>query len=164
MMPGTRPTRMQNSSNAFLSPTANTTTTSQCLTQSLFIPLIICAPLLMPAQHPPTPPILLQRNLVRNQACFNFHRLFTDCSAAYPNFELYPLPFAEPVDQNSHPCSGYSAQPNVGLLQPHSNFSHHGSHCSQIPKLRIACAPGVSGQRTMWSFCEQCGAISMVDS
>ncbi|KAK0504956.1 hypothetical protein EDD18DRAFT_1126986 [Armillaria luteobubalina] len=47
-------------------------------------------------------------------------------SSAYPNFELYPLPFAEPVDQNSHPCSGYSAQPNIGLLQPHSNFSHHG--------------------------------------
>ncbi|KAK0437504.1 hypothetical protein ARMSODRAFT_880036 [Armillaria solidipes] len=85
-------------------------------------------------------------------------------SPAYPNFELYPLPFAESVDQNSHPCSGYSAQPNVGLLQPHSNFAHHGSHCSQIPKLRIACAPGVHGQRTMWSFCEQCGAISMVDS
>ncbi|KAK0241977.1 hypothetical protein EDD85DRAFT_949048 [Armillaria nabsnona] len=47
-------------------------------------------------------------------------------SPAYPNFELYPLPFAESVDQNSHPCSGYSAQPNVGLLQPHSNFVHHG--------------------------------------
>ncbi|KAK0213015.1 hypothetical protein DFS33DRAFT_1370395 [Desarmillaria ectypa] len=60
--------------------------------------------------------------------------------------------------------SHYSAQPNVGLLQPHSNFVHHGSRCSQIPKLRVACASGVHGQRTMWSFCEQCGAISMVDS
>ncbi|KAK0225716.1 hypothetical protein IW262DRAFT_709052 [Armillaria fumosa] len=59
--------RMQNSSNAFLSPTANTTPTSQCLTQSLFIPLIICAPLLMPAQHPPTTLILLQRNLPPTQ-------------------------------------------------------------------------------------------------
>ncbi|KAK0438696.1 uncharacterized protein EV420DRAFT_566045 [Desarmillaria tabescens] len=88
-------------------------------------------------------------------------------SPAYPNFEIYPLPFfnsAEAVDQNSHPYSDYSTQPNIGLLQPHSNFVHHGSHCSQIPKLRVACASGVHGQRTMWSFCEQCGAISMVDS
>lgn len=36
--------------------------------------------------------------------------------------------------------------------------------CSQIPKLRVACASGLNGQRTMWSFCEQCGAISMVES
>jgi hypothetical protein len=35
--------------------------------------------------------------------------------------------------------------------------------CSQIPKLKVACAPGLGGKRTMWSFCEQCGAISMVD-
>ncbi|THV06801.1 hypothetical protein K435DRAFT_773118 [Dendrothele bispora CBS 962.96] len=52
---------------------------------------------------------------------------------------------------------------NVGLLQPYSGFAHHGSHCSSIPKLRVACAPGLNGQRTMWSFCEDCGAISMVN-
>ncbi|KAG2150411.1 hypothetical protein DEU56DRAFT_779806 [Suillus clintonianus] len=52
----------------------------------------------------------------------------------------------------------------VGLLQPASSFTHHGSHCSQIPKLRVACSAGSDGSRTMWSFCEQCGAISMVDS
>ncbi|OJA17469.1 hypothetical protein AZE42_03922 [Rhizopogon vesiculosus] len=52
----------------------------------------------------------------------------------------------------------------VGLLQPASSFTHHGSRCSQIPKLRVACSAGPDGSRTMWSFCEQCGAISMVDS
>ncbi|KIJ18659.1 hypothetical protein PAXINDRAFT_71105, partial [Paxillus involutus ATCC 200175] len=52
----------------------------------------------------------------------------------------------------------------VGLMQPVSSFTHHGSHCSQIPKLRVACSAGPDGSRTMWSFCEQCGAISMVDS
>ncbi|KAJ7072509.1 hypothetical protein C8F01DRAFT_1076493 [Mycena amicta] len=54
-------------------------------------------------------------------------------------------------------------QSSVGLLQPSSSFSHHGTSCSQIPKLKVACASGPNGQRTMWSFCEQCGAISMVD-
>ncbi|TFL07886.1 hypothetical protein BDV98DRAFT_41624 [Pterulicium gracile] len=52
----------------------------------------------------------------------------------------------------------------VGLLQPSAGFQHHGSQCSQVPKLRVACASGVNGTRSMWSFCEQCGAISMVDS
>ncbi|KAJ3759663.1 hypothetical protein EV360DRAFT_41482 [Lentinula raphanica] len=53
---------------------------------------------------------------------------------------------------------------NVGLLQPHTDFKHHGTSCSTIPKLRVACAPGLNGNRTMWSFCEECGAISMVNS
>ncbi|KAJ4000043.1 hypothetical protein F5050DRAFT_1563794 [Lentinula boryana] len=53
---------------------------------------------------------------------------------------------------------------NVGLLQPHTDFKHHGSSCSTIPKLRVACASGLKGNRTMWSFCEECGAISMVNS
>jgi hypothetical protein len=91
-------------------------------------------------------------------------------SPAYPSFDLYPLPFFSPegpVDTNSHNYPHYAAQsppPVVGLLQPSSSFAHHGSNCSQIPKLRVACAPGVKGQRTMWSFCEQCGAISMVET
>ncbi|KAJ6603119.1 hypothetical protein B0H10DRAFT_2229877 [Mycena sp. CBHHK59/15] len=90
-------------------------------------------------------------------------------SPAYATFDLYPLPFFGPdgtVDPNSHNYSRYAAQPpspSVGLLQPSSAFAHHGSGCSQIPKLKVACAPGLNGQRTMWSFCEQCGAISMVD-
>ncbi|KAF7375976.1 hypothetical protein MSAN_00012200 [Mycena sanguinolenta] len=91
-------------------------------------------------------------------------------SPAYPTFDLYPLPFFGPdgnVDPNSHSFAHYAAQqppsPPVGLLQPSGAFTHHGSGCSQIPKLKVACASGLNGQRTMWSFCEQCGAISMVD-
>jgi len=53
---------------------------------------------------------------------------------------------------------------NVGLMQPSGSFAHHGTSCSQIPKLRMACAAGPDGRRTMWSSCEDCGAISMVDS
>ncbi|KAK7057411.1 hypothetical protein R3P38DRAFT_2840801 [Favolaschia claudopus] len=91
-------------------------------------------------------------------------------ATSYPAFNLYPLPFFGPdgsVNTNSHSFAHYSARqtpsPPVGLLQPSSSFSHHGSSCSQIPKLKVACAPGVNGQRTMWSYCEQCGAIDMVD-
>jgi len=84
-------------------------------------------------------------------------------SAAYPSFDLYPLP---PVRNGLDPNSDNSAlSPNfpVGLLQPSSPFIHHGTNCTQIPKLRIACASSVNGHRTMWSHCEQCGAISVVE-
>ncbi|KAJ6497868.1 hypothetical protein C8R45DRAFT_1052626 [Mycena sanguinolenta] len=94
----------------------------------------------------------------------------SNSSTAYPTFDLYPLPFFGAdgtVDPNSHSFAHYAAQqppsPSVGLLQPSGAFNHHGSGCSQIPKLKVACASGLNGQRTMWSFCEQCGAISMVD-
>ncbi|KAJ7502798.1 hypothetical protein B0H11DRAFT_1986398 [Mycena galericulata] len=94
----------------------------------------------------------------------------SSASPAYPTFNLYPLPFFTAdgtVDPNSHNFAHYAVQqppsPSVGLLQPSSAFNHHGSGCSQIPKLKVACASGLNGQRTMWSFCEQCGAISMVD-
>ncbi|KAJ7668414.1 hypothetical protein DFH06DRAFT_1181616 [Mycena polygramma] len=90
-------------------------------------------------------------------------------TSPYPTFDLYPLPFFGAdgnVDPNSHNFAHYAAQPPsppVGLLQPSGAFAHHGSGCSQIPKLKVACASGLNGQRTMWSFCENCGAISMVD-
>ncbi|KAG2111290.1 uncharacterized protein F5147DRAFT_573724 [Suillus discolor] len=74
------------------------------------------------------------------------------------NSPLYPR-LAQVVD---YPAD--NSDKAVGLLQPASSFTHHGSHCSQIPKLRVACSAGPDGSRTMWSFCEQCGAISMVDS
>ncbi|KAF8983108.1 hypothetical protein BDQ17DRAFT_1350401 [Cyathus striatus] len=85
-------------------------------------------------------------------------------SPAYPIFDLYPI--ENSVDADGQNYSSHSTQfpPSIGLLQPTSSFSHHGSGCTQIPKLRVACATGVNGQRTMWSFCEQCGAISMVQS
>ncbi|KAF8070312.1 hypothetical protein FPV67DRAFT_1561170 [Lyophyllum atratum] len=92
-------------------------------------------------------------------------------SPAYPSFDLYPLPFFNSegsVNPNSHNYAHYATQspttPPVGLLQPTGSFAHHGTGCSQVPKLRVACAPGLNGQRTMWSFCEQCGAISMVEN
>ncbi|XP_006460948.1 hypothetical protein AGABI2DRAFT_150774 [Agaricus bisporus var. bisporus H97] len=91
-------------------------------------------------------------------------------SPSYPAFNIYPLPFFNDdgsVQSNSHSYSHYANQSldhHAGLLQPLSGFRHHGSACSQIPKLRIACSSGLNGQRTMWSFCEQCGAISMVEA
>ncbi|GJE95363.1 hypothetical protein PsYK624_115470 [Phanerochaete sordida] len=61
------------------------------------------------------------------------------------------------------PMTDSPKQP-VGLIQPRRTaFTHHGQNCSQIPKLRMACASGPNGQRTMWAHCEQCGAIEMVD-
>jgi len=91
-------------------------------------------------------------------------------TTAYPTFDIYPLPFFNndgSVESNSHSYSHYATQSldrHSGLLQPSSGFRHHGTGCSQIPKLRVACASGLNGQRTMWSFCEQCGAISMVET
>lgn len=107
---------------------------------------------------------------------------FSRRPAAYPYFDLYPAEdqafnaFDSPVSEASKP---------VGLLQPKNpSFTHHGyvslvprcylpsltkihvllyrQSCSQIPKLRVACSPGLNGSRTMWAHCEQCGAIEMV--
>ncbi|KAF7797966.1 hypothetical protein EIP86_009173 [Pleurotus ostreatoroseus] len=85
-------------------------------------------------------------------------------SPYYPHFVLYPA-----VDQEmSADTPNYFSQPTaspkpVGLIQPRGNsFTHHGN-CHQIPKLRMSCAAGPNGQRTMWAHCEQCGAIEMVD-
>ncbi|KAF9451299.1 hypothetical protein P691DRAFT_808287 [Macrolepiota fuliginosa MF-IS2] len=89
---------------------------------------------------------------------------------SYPTFDTYPLPFFSndgSIDPNSHSYPHYATQSldrHPGLLQPSTGFRHHGTGCSQIPKLRVACASGLNGQRTMWSFCEQCGAISMVET
>jgi len=91
-------------------------------------------------------------------------------AASYPTFDIYPMPFFNAegsVNTKSHDYSHITRSlpsPSVGLLQPTSAFVHHGTGCSQVPKLRVACNPGLNGQRTMWSFCEQCGAISMVES
>lgn len=87
-------------------------------------------------------------------------------SPMYPRFDLYPHgdlgylgsqnPFDVAMDEAPRP---------VGLIQPKSaSFTHHGQNCSQIPKLRVACSPGLNGQRTMWAHCEQCGAIEMVQT
>ncbi|KAH8995271.1 hypothetical protein EDB86DRAFT_1189060 [Lactarius hatsudake] len=87
---------------------------------------------------------------------------------ALPSFSFPPNPFFGSdgtVDPDSHNFARYSVSPppqkSVGLLEPKNNSFHHGN-CTQIPKLRVACASGSHGQRTMWSHCEQCGAIEMI--
>ncbi|GBE81059.1 hypothetical protein SCP_0307830 [Sparassis crispa] len=87
-------------------------------------------------------------------------------SPIYPAFDLYPHDAYSYMDANFHVHSPSNVmQKSVGLLQPkNAALTHHGQNCSQIPKLRIACSPGLNGQRTMWAFCEQCGAIEMVDT
>ncbi|KAH9961501.1 hypothetical protein BC827DRAFT_1202439 [Russula dissimulans] len=92
-----------------------------------------------------------------------------DDASAYPPFDYYPNPFFGSdgsVDVDSHNFSRQSVSPPprkvVGLLEPKNSFLHRG-HCTQIPKLRVACASSSHGQRTMWSHCEECGAIEMID-
>jgi len=86
-----------------------------------------------------------------------------------PLFAIPPNPFFGPdgtVDIDSHNFSRLSDSPPprrpVGLLEPKNTFLHHGN-CTQIPKLRVACESNSHGQRSMWSHCEQCGAIEMID-
>ncbi|OCH86366.1 hypothetical protein OBBRIDRAFT_243259 [Obba rivulosa] len=84
-----------------------------------------------------------------------------DASPSYPTFNLYP----HDQDYMDFAPTNASEDKSVGLLQPRGpTFTHHGQNCTQIPKLRIACSPGLSGSRTMWAHCEECGAIEMVDS
>ncbi|KAI0062832.1 hypothetical protein BV25DRAFT_1824868 [Artomyces pyxidatus] len=89
---------------------------------------------------------------------------------AYPSFNIYPNPFFGPdglVDTNSHTFSRYSTPPPtqkpVGLFEPQNASAHHKQNCTQIPRLRVACAPGLNGQRSMWTQCMECGAIEMLD-
>jgi hypothetical protein len=86
--------------------------------------------------------------------------LFDSPPSAFPSFTSSPSSFfTTSLDVHHSPLDN-----QVGLLQPKSAFVHHGSNCTQIPKLRVACASGVNGQRSMWTHCEQCGAISIVES
>ncbi|PCH43894.1 hypothetical protein WOLCODRAFT_26277 [Wolfiporia cocos MD-104 SS10] len=87
-------------------------------------------------------------------------------SPTYPIFDLYPTDDQGYIGSQNPFDAPMSEQPrSVGLLQPKNpSFTHHGESCSQIPKLRVACSPGLNGQRTMWAHCEQCGAIEMVHS
>jgi len=78
--------------------------------------------------------------------------------STYPTLELYP-------EMNSTDfVSSSPITSSLGLLQPKgpmSTSSHQ--HCTQIPKLRVACSSGPHGQRMMYTLCEQCGCIEMVD-
>ncbi|KAI0035866.1 hypothetical protein K488DRAFT_42345 [Vararia minispora EC-137] len=90
-------------------------------------------------------------------------------TTVYPSFNIYPEPFFHPdgrVNIDSHNFARLATPPPaekyIGILQPKSSFMHNGN-CTQIPKLRVACSSGPSGARTMWSHCEECGAIEMID-
>ncbi|KAE9401622.1 hypothetical protein BT96DRAFT_880223 [Gymnopus androsaceus JB14] len=85
--------------------------------------------------------------------------------ATYPSVEPYALSLIPDVSMSGVTViqSSSTSMSNVGLLQPHLDFKHHGNSCTTIPKLRIACSPGLNGQRTMWSHCSTCGAIAMVN-
>ncbi|KAI0044347.1 hypothetical protein FA95DRAFT_1497229 [Auriscalpium vulgare] len=90
--------------------------------------------------------------------------------ASYPVFNLYPNPFFAStggVDTDPYAFTRHTPPPSqkpVGLLDPKNSLLHHGLvACTQIPKLRMACQSGTNGQRSMWSHCEQCGAIEMID-
>jgi len=48
-----------------------------------------------------------------------------------------------------------------GLWTDHGRFWHR-SGCMQIPKLRLSAYPNADGERTMWTHCEECGAIEMI--
>ncbi|KAF9071034.1 hypothetical protein BDP27DRAFT_1419324 [Rhodocollybia butyracea] len=86
----------------------------------------------------------------------------TPPSSLYPSVDPYPLSLIPDVSMSNVTESCQTSMPNVGLLQPHPDFKHHGTNCSTIPKLRVACSPGLNGNRTMWAFCEDCGAISSI--
>lgn len=57
-------------------------------------------------------------------------------------------------------------QPAAGAPLPHNASevekarSQHGPHCKGIPKLRLSDYPDpATGERSMWSMCQDCGAI-----
>ena len=105
-------------------------------------------------------------------------------AAAYPTFGAGFFSNEPSVDPFAVDPSPSPPIHQIGLLQPKSSFIHHrygmcllncnsvvmafatvsSGDCTQIPKLRVACASGVNGQRSMWTHCEQCGAISIVES
>ncbi|KAF7315347.1 hypothetical protein MIND_00049300 [Mycena indigotica] len=130
------------------------------------------APLLKQIRLVPFPNSTTEEDVCMSDAQYEgpYHSRFTstvsDASsispATSPAFSQNTLPLST-TDANHFPDQHSPSASPVGLLQPSSSFAHHGTSCNQIPKLKVACAAGSNGQRTMWSFCEQCGAISMVD-
>jgi hypothetical protein len=82
----------------------------------------------------------------------------------YPSFDIYPLPGMD-VD---NPAGAPTSSNFIGLVQPQS-YSHaggsaqHGPQCTTIPKLRMSCSVGLFGKRSLWTHCETCGAIEMVE-
>jgi hypothetical protein len=71
---------------------------------------------------------------------------------------------SDPVYENRYPSNASTNSTlSNGLMQPKDQgYGHHGSGCTQIPKLRLSAYPNADGERTMWTHCEECGAIEMI--
>lgn len=51
----------------------------------------------------------------------------------------------------------------TGLFQPsQDSYTHHGPQCKSVPKIRLSGYPNANGERSMWTHCEDCGAIEMI--
>ncbi|TRM69745.1 hypothetical protein BD626DRAFT_563471 [Schizophyllum amplum] len=83
------------------------------------------------------------------------HERYSSNASTSSNASSYSATFMNPLTSNP-------PSPTEGRRQP-GGFMDHGTNCTQIPKLRVACAAGPNGRRAMWSHCEQCGNIWMVD-
>ncbi|KZT56158.1 hypothetical protein CALCODRAFT_509640 [Calocera cornea HHB12733] len=94
---------------------------------------------------------------------------------SYPNLQIYtplnPLDSSTSLDTPSaqspffettsiNPPDQYTYSPEAQLLKPLvSPTSTCG--CERIPKLQMSCAKP-NGNRSLWSFCDGCGAIGIV--
>ncbi|KAH8828535.1 hypothetical protein DL96DRAFT_1603616 [Flagelloscypha sp. PMI_526] len=100
-------------------------------------------------------------NASTNSASSGFSSASSSPLNAYPAFELYPSPTQDGMATTTAPATAAS---NVGLIQPKSGFAHHGTGCTTIPRLRVACSTSLHGERrSMYTLCESCGSISMVE-
>ncbi|KAI9510830.1 hypothetical protein F5148DRAFT_498640 [Russula earlei] len=86
----------------------------------------------------------------------------------YPSFNFYPIRFLLRTALSTptritlqHTRPRHRASPSV-CWNEKTVFSIVGI-APRFQKLRVACAAGALGQRSMWSHCEQCGAIEMID-
>ncbi|KAF8518757.1 hypothetical protein JB92DRAFT_2901558 [Gautieria morchelliformis] len=103
----------------------------------------------------------------------------SDASTSIPAFDMYPFPSYEPSgvqmdgvtesfvhspsESRTSSNASEGSKPCLGLMQPKPSFVHNVSNCYQIPRLRVSCESGIGGQRTLWTQCDQCGAIDMID-
>lgn len=119
---------------------------------------------------PPALPLLTRRALpphllVRNVSIFLSPRVILILfSASYPS-EPYPLSLVPDVLE-----SNQTSMPNVGLLQPHSDFKHHGYNiCCSLSFSSAYKILGPTAQlfrncvspvRPDWMATERCGAFA----
>lgn len=91
----------------------------------------------------------------------------------YAQLGVYPQVTPYPPYSNFGQTASYgNGAANTGLMQPSNGMAlgpdasavdrarnAHGPHCTSIPKLRMSDYPdAVTGQRSLWSVCQDCGA------